>query len=110
MILLQALFVFYCTYYTRYFEVSFFSTRSCVPGAGLAGGDAVSDRLYRRGEGPDRESLPRYQAPRPPTGMSQKSLLILKLLKTLFQDLQVVIWLAATNYHKPGYVKNFNLK
>lgn len=70
----------------------------------------MSDRLYRRGEGPDRESLPRYQAPRPPTGMSQKSLLILKLLKTLFQDLQVVIWLAATNYHKPGYVKNFNLK
>lgn len=57
--------------------MSFFSTRSCVPGAGLAGGDAVSDRLYRRGEGPDRESLPRYQAPRPPTGMSQKSLLIL---------------------------------
>lgn len=51
--------------------MSFFSTRSCVPGAGLAGGDAVSDRLYRRGEGPDRESLPRYQAPRPPTGMSQ---------------------------------------
>lgn len=77
MILLQALFVFYYTYYTRYFEVSFFSTRSCVPGAGLAGRDAVSDRLYRRGEGPDRESLPRYQAPRPPTGMSQKSLLIL---------------------------------
>lgn len=24
--------------------------------------------------------------------------------------LQVVIWLAATNYHKPGYVKNFKLK
>lgn len=74
--------------------MSFFSPRSCVPGAGLAGGDAVSDRLYRRGEGPDRESLPRYQAPRPPTGMSQKSL----------------FWLAATNYHKPGYVKNFKLK
>lgn len=67
----------YCTFYTRYFEVSFFSTRSCVPGAGLAGRDAVSDRLYRRGEGPDRESLPRYQAPRPPSGTSQKSLLIL---------------------------------
>lgn len=102
--------------------MSFFSTRSCVPGAGLAGGDAVSDRLYRRGEGPDRESLPRYQAPRPPTGMSQKSLFYtvnhvnhLLLVKTLFQDLQVVIWLAATNYinnnyHKPDYVKNFKLK
>lgn len=81
--------------------MSFFSTRSCVPGAGLAGRDAVSDRLYWRGEGPDRESLPRYQAPRPPTGMSQKSLFYtvnhvnhLLLVKTLFQDLQVVIWLA----------------
>lgn len=37
----------------------------------------MSDRLYRRGEGPDRESLPRYQAPRPPSGTSQKSLLVL---------------------------------
>lgn len=41
-----------------------FHTRSCVASIGLAGGNAVSGRLYRGGDRPHRKSLPRYQTPR----------------------------------------------